>query len=544
MGPEQRKDPPAFRTEHASEELSSEPGIPTVRRFFTMFKTEHGAEKAVAVQELGRLESLNFPAESEEMVQEAQKLIDIFSKAVIMTGGGNETIGRRPHFLICGGFVRDMLLGKTPKDIDFATNLSYDAAKETLATCGEELHIKETGSRFKVLRVRFPDTGHEYEIATFRQDGAYEDGRRPTEVTPVRNPGPDADRRDLTVNALFYNPRTGRIIDYVGGLDDIRQQKLRFVGNPEERLAEDHMRALRYVRFLLKTGFSEDAQAREAICAMAPKVATLAGESVYEEMTKTFASGASTAEALELYRSYGLLEHLLPEVAMLQKCEQGPPYHMEGDAFLHTKLVCAGLPSDASSDLIWAAIMHDVGKPATRQEIGTEEERRVSFLDHENVSVQLTRERLKALRLSNERITKILWIIAEHQRVFSFPTMREGKAAAFAASPHFEDLLMLMRADIGGSYPANPQVAAENTAIVERSFKRLEEFRKYQETHGSAEDEVMRAVNGNIVRQLYLKLAGIVPEGKVIGMLKSTVHENIRERHILDPDKQCLCWKT
>src|SRR6185503_8280483 len=377
------------------------------------------------------------------------------------------------HFLVAGGFVRDVLLKQNPKDLDFATNLHPDKIIKILEDkFAEQIKISRTDQKnegthaLPVVRVRFFDT-EEYEIATFRKDLGVGDGRKPATIETVEDPAEDAQRRDFTINALFYDPRDGSIIDHVGGLQDLADKKLRFVGEAQHRLQEDLTRGLRYIRFLFKTGFAEDPSALQAIQDLSEQIATQPGERISNELMKTLqVSHGRFGEIIETYDRYGLLNKILPEVSDLKNCEQGPLYHMEGNAYVHTVLVANGLPAESSAELALAAILHDIAKLQTRGERTDEQGRlRVSFFGHAALGAEMARKRLNALRLSGEQIAHITFLIGEHIRAFDFRKMGRAKAVAWALNPHAADVVNLAQADIAGSIPVDDVLKQQNQEL-------------------------------------------------------------------------------
>ena len=440
-----------------------------------------------------------------------------------------------------------------PKDIDFATNLTYEETEQLLSdSFGTDIaegriRFQRTGEAFPVMRIKFED-GDEYEVATFRKEEGATDGRHPDTIETIRYPGADADRRDFTVNALFYNPLSGNVIDYVGGLRDIDDRTLRFVGDPAERIEEDHLRMLRYLRFLQKTGFSEDPKARSAIRASAEQVLRLPAERITDELNRTFALG-NVGNTLERLQDYGLLEKLLPEVANLASCKQGPPYHMEGDVFRHTVLVANGLPQSAGTELAWAAILHDIGKPETRSEEPAKDgSPAVHFLEHEHASVRDAREILaptddskKRFAFSGKSAETIRNLIEKHIKIFSFADMRRGTAEAFLKETrdYWDDLYALAIADTRASHGSDPSLDANRMHNLERISERAQEIFAFWEQAKDAINEITALVNGNLIKERYAALHGIELTGrrqKIIGAIKNAAQAKIREERILDPD--------
>jgi len=506
-------------------------------------------DRPIQVQRLAKFGELagNLREEGRgNLAEGAEKIIGAFTEArteVELPSG--KTVLRKPHLVIAGGFVRDTLLEKTPKDIDFATSLNYAEAYAVLKKKfaaeierGEVSLVEEAGKNFSVLIARFRDLDQEYEIAAFRIDGDYSDGRRPDAVTPTRYAGSDAERRDLTINALFYNPSTGNVIDYVGGLKDLKEKNLRFVGNAEERISEDRLRMLRYIRFLGKTGFMEDKNVKEVIQKHAHEILGLPAERLHDELSTVLATG-SAGDALERLHEYGLLKEILPEVAALADCPQGPPYHMEGDVLKHTTLVANGLPSDASANLRWAAVFHDISKPETRaEEIDQGKEKKVSFLRHAEVGAEKILPILNRLKFSNEERNEIKWLVANHIRMLGeFTNMRESKARELALSPYAANLIALAEADSRGAVPVNPEIKEKNEMVLKSMRERYESIIAHTVEKKEQVDAVTKAVNGNEIISTFKKRHGHKPEGKRIGLLKARILEEVHDNRITDPEE-------
>lgn len=421
-------------------EVGKKESFPKERLRNFVFHKESGEEYKMAMQNVGALPELEKNIrqrsgnENYSLGSGAEELVEIFREKAKVTkenSSGGKTAEKRAHLLIAGGFVRDYLLGKEPKDIDFATNLEPDEVIKLLIShyLGEEAltlpedeivrRLKEkeisldlTGKQFAVTR--FKIRGEEYEIVTFRQEGEYVDGRRPEWTEPVMNPGEDASRRDFTINALYYNPLSGNVIDYVDGIKDINDGKLRFVGDPEERIKEDKLRMMRFARFALRTKFTPGAQDEEVIRKHAPEIKMLAPDKIKKECDAALKSG-SAGKFLEILDGLELLKEVMPEIKALQNCEQGPPHHMEGNVFKHTCLVGDNIPQDANLRLKWAAITHDIGKPETRTESEVDGKKKVSFKTHEDVGAEKVKGMLVRLRFSNDEIKDISWLIKNHQ---------------------------------------------------------------------------------------------------------------------------------
>ncbi len=343
--------------------------------------------------------------------------------------------------LLAGGCVRDLLLARPPKDYDVATGARPD---EVLALYPKALTV---GVAFGVVVV--VEGTVQVEVATFRAEQGYADGRRPDAVrfTDARE---DARRRDFTINAMFLDPADGKVTDHVGGREDLDARLIRAVGDPRGRFAEDHLRMLRAVRFAAELGFQIEAATAEAIRELAPRVASVSGERVREELARILtAAPAGRRRGLELASELGLLAVLLPEVEHLRGEPQPPAVHPEGDVFRHTLLGLAHL-REPTFELALASLLHDVGKPSTaRMRDG-----RVTFYHHQRVGEDAARAVCERLRMSTNQTRRVTWLVARHMMLMNFDEMREATLKRLFAEEGFEELAELWRADClasGGS---------------------------------------------------------------------------------------------
>ncbi len=332
---------------------------------------------------------------------------------------------------IVGGAVRDMVMGREPADYDIAS----DAGPDDVERLFDRVH--RVGASFGVSLV-VTDAGR-YEVAMFRRDGVYEDGRRPVGVEPA-DPETDAMRRDFTMNSLLYDPAEDRIIDYTGGVSDIRAGVVRTVGDPDSRFGEDRLRMLRAVRFAARFGFDIDEKTGAAIRRLAHLVTNVSAERIGEELTKTF-TGPHPGRALELLDSTGLLEAVLPEIAALKGIEQSPEHHPEGDAFVHTRIML-DLFGGGSATLAFAILLHDAGKACTRSDTG-----KAMFPRHEVAGAEIAASVLGRLRLENAVISRACGMVRNHMRFMNVPHMRRATLRRFLAEPFFDELLELHRLD-------------------------------------------------------------------------------------------------
>lgn len=534
-----------MKEHHISPHLAIETDITTDQnliREFNLFETPEGLPKSIVVKKYKPFNDIlnDLKNDNNQLnYNNAQNIIDIFNTtradSTLSTG---KSISAKPHLLIVGGFVRDLMLNKQPKDIDFATDLELPEVKALLSKhfskeiAKDDIFLDTTGQAFGVMRIRFRKTGEEYEIASFRKDIGIDDGRHPKNVEMVRRPGIDAERRDFTINALFYNPNSGLIIDYTGGLKDIKEKTLRFVGDPNERIKEDQLRVLRYIRFLFKTGFKEDLNAKQAIQNSVNQLSKLPSERIIDEINKTIAVVDSQyGEIIRIYKEFGLLKQLFPEVAQLEDCEQGPPYHMEGNVLTHTIMVTNSLPKNTSLELFLAAMYHDISKPETRLESQDNNGMiKVSFYDHEQKGVEKIIPLLKKLKLSKESQKKIIWLVENHLRIFSFAKMRRSKAVTLMENPYFQDLLSLAEADQASSIPEKPETKMDFSEIINR----YNIIKNEQKKLGHSYEKIKKIINGHNIIEIYKQIHGRTPEGIIIGNIKTEIENLILDKNITD----------
>ena len=534
-----------MKEHHISPQSAIETDITTDQnliREFNLFETPEGLPKSIVVKKYKPFNDIlnDLKNDNNQLnYNNAQNIIDIFNTtradSTLPTG---KSISAKPHLLIVGGFVRDLMLNKQPKDIDFATDLELPEVKALLSKhfskeiAKDDIFLDTTGQAFGVMRIRFRKTGEEYEIASFRKDIGIDDGRHPKNVEMVRRPGIDAERRDFTINALFYNPNSGLIIDYTGGLKDIKEKTLRFVGDPKERIKEDQLRVLRYIRFLFKTGFKEDLKAKQAIQNSVNQLSKLPSERIIDEINKTIAVVDSQyGEIIRIYKEFGLLKQLFPEVAQLEDCEQGPPYHMEGNVLTHTIMVANSLPKNTSLELFLAAMYHDISKPETRLESQDNNGMiKVSFHDHEEKGVEKIIPLLKKLKLSKESQKKIIWLVENHLRIFSFAKMRRSKAVTLMENPYFQDLLSLAEADQASSIPEKPETKMDFSEIINR----YNIIKNEQKKLGHSYEKIKKIINGHNIIEIYKQIHGRTPEGIIIGNIKTEIENLILDKNITD----------
>jgi poly(A) polymerase len=345
-----------------------------------------------------------------------------------------------------GGCVRDTLLGVTPADYDIAT----DATPPEVMRIFPETYA--VGAQFGVVLVPAPDelrpaTPPEHpnyvEVATFRNDGAYSDGRHPDQVRYSKDPREDVQRRDFTINGLLMDPvDDDRVLDFVGGRDDLRAGIIRAIGEPERRFQEDKLRLLRAVRFAARFGYIIDPQTFAAIRKLAHDIPQVSRERVRDELTKMLTEGHARA-AFELLDVTGLLHEVLPEIERMKGVAQPPQFHPEGDVWVHTLLLLEKLPPGCSRTLAWGALLHDVGKPPTFRVAPD----RIRFDGHVEVGVRMAEEICRRLHFSNDDTHQVLELVANHMRFGDAERMKESTLKRFMRLAKFDEHLELHRMD-------------------------------------------------------------------------------------------------
>jgi poly(A) polymerase len=336
-----------------------------------------------------------------------------------------------------GGCVRDLVMGRAPKDFDITTD-----ATPTQVTQLFPLSLT-VGAQFGVVIVPRPEG--DFEVATFRSDGRYTDGRHPAEVRYTRTAEEDVQRRDFTINGLLYDPLEQRVLDYVGGEADIRARRLRTIGDPIQRFNEDHLRMLRAVRFAARFLFTPEHALIDAIRQLAPQIREVSAERIRDEIVKILTEGQAR-RGFELLDETGLLQEVLPEVKALQGVEQPPEFHPEGDVWTHTLLMLEGLRAPTNI-LALGVLLHDVGKPPTfsRRE-------RIRFDNHVEIGAKMAEEICTRLRLSLRETERIVELVRHHLRFKDFPHMRRSTQLRFLRMEGFEEHLELHRLDCLASH--------------------------------------------------------------------------------------------
>jgi putative nucleotidyltransferase with HDIG domain len=397
-------------------------------------------------------------------------------------------------FLV-GGCVRDILLNREPADYDVATNATPD---EVLKLFPDGVTV---GAQFGVILV--PHDGMKVEVATFRSDIGYADGRHPDRVLYSSSPQEDVQRRDFTINGLLMRHDTGQVLDFVSGQADLDAGIIRAIGEPDRRFAEDKLRMLRAVRFAARFGYEIEAETFSAIRKHVREISQVSAERIREELTKLLTEGAAR-NGFELLDLCWLLPMVLPEIAKMKGVEQPPLYHPEGDVWIHTLMMLEGLPAGSPVTLAWGVLLHDVGKPATfrsAQETGD----RIRFDRHVEVGVAIAKEILGRLRFSNDDTGQILSLVEHHMQFKDVPRMRPATLKRFVRLPRFEEHLALHRLDCLSS---------------NRNLETYELVEEFLRTTPADEVRPPKLVTGEDVLGL-----GFAP-GPLIGRILATIEEH------------------
>ncbi|MGO9324924.1 MAG: CCA tRNA nucleotidyltransferase [Terracidiphilus sp.] len=353
-----------------------------------------------------------------------------------------------------GGCVRDLLLGREPADYDVATSATPDVVLDLFP------RTFAVGAHFGVVLVapESEDAGFVTEVATFRSDLSYSDGRHPDGVHYTKTAEEDVRRRDFTINGLLLDPLRGggvldeiagdpkhlrsAVLDYVGGLADLDAGVVRAIGRAEQRFEEDHLRMLRGVRFAARFEFELESETKRAIRSLAPKIHAVSRERVRDELTKMLTEGHAR-RAFELLDETGLLKEVLPEIARMKGVEQPPQFHPEGDVWVHTLMLLEQLEPGCSETLAWGALLHDVGKPPTFKRAPD----RIRFDGHVEMGVAMGAEICRRFRFSNEETRQVLALIENHMRFMDAQRMKESTLKRFFRLERFEEHLALHRMD-------------------------------------------------------------------------------------------------
>ncbi|EKD56671.1 MAG: hypothetical protein ACD_58C00122G0008 [uncultured bacterium] len=409
-----------------------------------------------------------------------------------------------------GGCVRDILLGINPKDFDIVTSARPDEIEKMF---GKTLKI---GKQFGIM-VAIVDGNH-YEIATYRSEGVYSDRRRPDEVFWT-NAKEDAFRRDFTINGMFYDPINKKVIDYVGGQEDLKNKIIKFIGNPTNRIKEDHLRIIRAIRFKNVLGFSFDKRTYEAIINNSYLIESVSYERIRDELNKMLVHTTRASSLIDL-KETGILKHILPEIEKTIGVPQPDLYHHEGDVFTHTLWAIKSLPAETSLTLAWAVLLHDVGKPDTIS-LPKSKNDRIRFNKHVKYSAGIASKIARRLKFSNTERELIVWLVKNHMMVGDIPKMAIAKQRRWLMDLRFPWLLKLNKADALGSDP-------KNLSLYEKNLKLYDDATKLHKLE-MKKPKFKLFVNGcDIMRELKLesspeigKLLKIVDDAQLEGKIKS-----------------------
>ena len=352
---------------------------------------------------------------------------------------------------LVGGCVRDLLLGREPKDYDVAT----DATPRQVMEIYPETYA--VGAQFGVVLVPAPDgvrgsspggvtKSSAVEVATFRSDIGYSDGRHPDEVRFSKSPQEDVARRDFTINGMLLDPVSGEVLDYVSGQEDLKAGIVRTIGDPGRRFAEDKLRMLRAMRFAARFEYAIDPATFDAMRQLAEQIRVVSRERIRDELTRMLTEGHAR-RAFLLMDDSGLLAEVLPEISAMKGVEQPPEFHPEGDVFVHTLLLLENLPDPCPMTLAWGALLHDVGKPATFRVA-----ERIRFDGHVEVGMKIAAEICERLRFSNDETGQVLALVDHHMRFGHVSRMKESTLKKFLRMPRFDEHLALHRADCLASH--------------------------------------------------------------------------------------------
>jgi len=358
--------------------------------------------------------------------------------------------GYQAYFV--GGCVRDILLHREPADYDVATDATPERVEQIFP------NSLMVGAKFGVVAVmqeaaKSDEAGSAaatVEVATFRSDIGYSDGRHPDQVVYASSPQEDVQRRDFTINGLLLDPETNEVFDFVGGRDDLRTGIIRAIGRPEERFREDKLRMLRAVRFAGRFGYSIEPETLRAIQKLAPEIGQVSAERLRDELTKLLTEGAAR-RGFELLDETRLLPELLPEISRMKGVQQPPQFHPEGDVWTHTLLMLEGLGPGSSPTLAWGVLLHDVGKPPTFMP-PSGPNGRIRFDRHVEVGTKMAEQICERLRFSNDDTAQIASLVANHLRFKDVPQMKRSTLKRFVRLDRFDEHMDLHRLDCSSSH--------------------------------------------------------------------------------------------
>ena len=415
-----------------------------------------------------------------------------------------DTLQRNDHQgLLVGGCVRDLLLGREPSDYDVTTDATPERVMELFP---ESIAI---GAQFGVVLV--PRDGLKVEVATFRSDVGYSDGRHPDRVVFSKTAREDVQRRDFTINGLLMRHDTGEVLDFVDGRADLGAGVIRAIGEPDRRFAEDKLRMMRAVRFAARFEFEIEHKTFAAIRRHAGAVTDVSAERLREELTKLLTEGAART-GFELLEKSWLLLVVLPEIAAMRGVPQPPQFHPEGDVWIHTLLMIEGLPAGTSPTLAWGVLLHDVGKPPTFRP-ASETGDRIRFDHHVDVGVRMAEAICRRYRFSNGETEQILALVANHMRFMDVDRMRTSTLKRFVRLPHFEEHMELHRLDCLSSHRNLDSYSAVERFLAETP---AEEVRPQRVLTGTDLSEM-----GYIPGPVFSEILRAVEDAQLEGQIRS-----------------------
>jgi putative nucleotidyltransferase with HDIG domain len=426
--------------------------------------------------------------------------------------------------LLVGGCVRDLLLGREPADYDVTTDATPERVMELFP---ESLAV---GAQFGVVLV--PRDGLKVEVATFRSDVGYSDGRHPDRVVYSKTPQEDVQRRDFTINGLLMRHDTGEVLDFVDGQADLKAGVIRAIGEPDRRFAEDKLRMMRAIRFAARFEFEIEHATFAAIRRHDGAVTDVSAERIREELTKLLTEGAART-GFELLEKSWLLSIVLPEIAAMKGVPQPPQYHPEGDVWTHTLLMIEELPAGASPTLAWGVLLHDVGKPPTFRPASQTGDR-IRFDHHVDVGVRMAETICRKYRFSNEETEQIVALVANHMRFMEVGRMRTSTLKRFVRLPHFEEHMELHKLDCLSSHRKLDSYGLVQQFLAETP---AEEVRPQRVLTGTDLSEM-----GYIPGPLFGEILRAVEDAQLEGQVTSKVEavELVRQKFALSKRGQGL----
>ena len=431
-----------------------------------------------------------------------------------------ETLRRNGYqALLCGGCVRDLMLGREPADYDVTTDATPE---QVIALFPESVAV---GAQFGVVLI--PRDGLKVEVATFRSDVGYSDGRHPDRVVYSKAPEEDVQRRDFTINGLLMRHDTVEILDFVSGQADLHAEVIRAIGEPDRRFAEDKLRMMRAVRFAARFEFEIEHKTFAAIRRHAGAVTDVSAERIREELTKLLTEGAGRS-GFELLDKSWLLSVVLPEIAAMKGVQQPPQFHPEGDVWTHTLLMIEGLPAGTSPTLAWGVLLHDIGKPPTFRPASQTGDR-IRFDHHVDVGVRMAEALCRRYRFSNEETEQIVALVANHMRFGAVDQMRTSTLKRFVRLPHFEEHMELHRLDCLSSHRNLDSYGAVQRFLAETPEK---EVRPQRVLTGTDLSEM-----GYIPGPLFSEILKAVEDAQLEGQIatKGEAEEFVRRKYALKP---------